>query len=101
MTALRLPSLEALLESSDFVSLHNRLDASTRDMIGIAESDHEAAGRGVGLKIECRRGEIIEQIAKGRVPYFGSDRRQVRAEGAEPIDRITPVVAPDALVEQV
>ncbi|MFI0844936.1 2-hydroxyacid dehydrogenase [Mesorhizobium sp. IMUNJ 23232] len=52
------PSLDELLEHSDFVSLHNRLDASTRGTIG---AEHFARMKRSAYFINVARGEIVRE----------------------------------------
>ena len=54
------PSLAALLAEADFVSLHNRLDARSRGMIGAAELGLMQPG---AYFINVARGEIVDQAA--------------------------------------
>jgi phosphoglycerate dehydrogenase-like enzyme len=56
-------TLDELLATSDFVSLHNRLDASTRGMIG--ERDLRRLKPGAYF-INVARGEIVDQAALAR-----------------------------------
>jgi phosphoglycerate dehydrogenase-like enzyme len=51
-------SLDELLERSDFVSLHNRLDASTRGTIG---TEHFARMKRGAYFINVARGEIVRE----------------------------------------
>jgi phosphoglycerate dehydrogenase-like enzyme len=70
------PSLEELLETSDFVSLHNRLDARSRGMIGAAQFARMKPG---AYFINVARGEIVDQRAlidalrSGRLAGAGLD----------------------------
>ena len=54
------PTLAALLREADFLSLHNRLDASTRGLIGAAELALLKPG---ACFINVARGEIVDQPA--------------------------------------
>ena len=70
------PSLDQLLERADFVSLHNRLDATTRGMIGAAEFRRMKPG---AYFINVARGEIVDQhalidaLTSGRLAGAGLD----------------------------
>jgi phosphoglycerate dehydrogenase-like enzyme len=52
------PTLEELLRTSDFVSLHNRLDANTRNMIGEKEF---RSMKPTAYFINVARGEMVRQ----------------------------------------
>lgn len=70
------PSLEALLEASDFVSLHNRLDSSTRDMIGMAEfrrMKRSAFFINVARGEIVREPELVEAVREGLIAGAGLD----------------------------
>jgi phosphoglycerate dehydrogenase-like enzyme len=54
------PSLDDIFAQSDFVSLHNRLDASTRGMIG---AHHLRLMKPTAYFINVARGEIVDQAA--------------------------------------
>lgn len=70
------PTLDELLETADFISLHNRLDATTRGMIGAAQ--FARMKRGVHF-INVARGEIVDEAAmlealeSGRIAGAGLD----------------------------
>jgi len=53
-------SLDELFSSADFVSLHNRLDASTRGLIG---ARHFALMKPTAYFINVARGEIVDEAA--------------------------------------
>ena len=64
------PSLDAVLEASDFVSLHNRLDSSTRGMIGMAEfrrMKRSAYFINVARGEIVREDELVEALADGTI----------------------------------
>jgi phosphoglycerate dehydrogenase-like enzyme len=54
------PSLDEIFERSDFVSLHNRLDASTR---GLITARHFALMKPTAYFINVARGEIVDEAA--------------------------------------
>jgi phosphoglycerate dehydrogenase-like enzyme len=54
------PTLAALLREADFLSLHNRLDATTRGLIGAAEL---ALMKPTACLVNVARGEIVDQRA--------------------------------------
>jgi phosphoglycerate dehydrogenase-like enzyme len=70
------PSLAELLQTSDFISLHNRLNAATRGMIGAAEFRRMKPGANF---INVARGEIVDEPAlvdalrDGRIAGAGLD----------------------------
>lgn len=70
------PSLRALLAEADFLSLHNRLDATTHGLIGAAELALMKPG---AFFINVARGEIVDQRAlvqalrDGRIAGAGLD----------------------------
>jgi phosphoglycerate dehydrogenase-like enzyme len=70
------PTLEELFERSDFVSLHNRLDASTRGTIG---AEHFRRMKRSAYFINVARGEIvrghelIEALRDGAIAGAGLD----------------------------
>jgi phosphoglycerate dehydrogenase-like enzyme len=69
-------TLDELLEASDFISLHNRLDPSTRGMIGAAQFARMKPGVHF---INVARGEIVDEAAllealgSGRIAGAGLD----------------------------
>ena len=71
-----LPSLDELLQMSDFVSLHNRLDARTRGMIGAAEFRRMKRGAyfiNVARGEIVREGELVEALRDGTIAGAGLD----------------------------
>jgi phosphoglycerate dehydrogenase-like enzyme len=70
------PSLVELLEISDFISLHNRLDATTRGMLGATEFARMKRG---AYFINVARGEItaeaalVEALRSGHLAGAGLD----------------------------
>jgi phosphoglycerate dehydrogenase-like enzyme len=54
------PNLDEVFERSDFVSLHNRLDASTR---GLVTAHHFALMKPSAYFINVARGEIVDEAA--------------------------------------
>jgi phosphoglycerate dehydrogenase-like enzyme len=54
------PTLDEVFSGSDFVSLHNRLDASTR---GLITAHHFALMRPTAYFINVARGEIVDEAA--------------------------------------
>jgi len=80
---IRLVPLETLLRESDFVSLHVRLDASTRGMIGAAEL---ALMKPSAIIVNAARQQLIDEdaladaILKGRLAGAGLDDPPTRAD---------------------
>ena len=71
-----LSSLDELLQISDFVSLHNRLDAHTRGMIGAAEFRRMKRGAffiNVARGEIVREGELVEALRDGTIAGAGLD----------------------------
>lgn len=70
------PTLEEVFTTSDFVSLHNRLDASTR---GLITARHFAMMKPTSYFINVARGEIVDEaalidvLAKRRIAGAGLD----------------------------
>jgi phosphoglycerate dehydrogenase-like enzyme len=54
------PTIDDIFREADFVSLHNRLDAKTRGMIG---AQHLRLMKPTGYFINVARGEIVDQAA--------------------------------------
>jgi phosphoglycerate dehydrogenase-like enzyme len=70
------PKLAELLERSDFVSLHNRLDASTRGMIGAADfrrMKRSAYFVNVARGEIVRETELVEALREGTIAGAGLD----------------------------
>ncbi|MDQ6435362.1 NAD(P)-dependent oxidoreductase [Mesorhizobium sp. LHD-90] len=70
------PSLDELLERSDFVSLHNRLDASTRGTIGMADfrrMKRSAYFINVARGEIVREPELVEALRDGLIAGAGLD----------------------------
>ncbi|HVL20708.1 MAG TPA: NAD(P)-dependent oxidoreductase [Amaricoccus sp.] len=90
------PTLPALLAEADFVSLHNRLDARTRGLIGAAEI---AAMKPGACFVNVARGEIVDQAAlvdalrHRRIAGAGLDVFEV-----EPLPLGDPLLALDNVV---
>lgn len=69
-------SLDELLESADFVTLHNRLDAGTRGMIGVAEFRRMKRGAcfiNVARGEIVREAELVEALREGIIAGAGLD----------------------------
>ncbi|MDW6024008.1 NAD(P)-dependent oxidoreductase [Mesorhizobium sp. BAC0120] len=70
------PTLAELLEASDFVSLHNRLDATTRAMIGASDfrrMKRSAYFVNVARGEIVREAELIEALQDGTIAGAGLD----------------------------
>jgi phosphoglycerate dehydrogenase-like enzyme len=70
------PTLAELLEASDFVSLHNRLDATTRAMIGAADfrrMKRSAYFVNVARGEIVREAELIDALQNGTIAGAGLD----------------------------
>lgn len=57
------PTLEAVFAGSDFVSLHNRLEPATRNLIG---EKHLRLMKPEAYFVNVARGEIVDQVALAR-----------------------------------
>ena len=71
-----MPDLNELLERSDFVTLHNRLEAGTRGMIGAAEFSRmkrSAYFINVARGEIVRESELIEALRDGTIAGAGLD----------------------------
>jgi phosphoglycerate dehydrogenase-like enzyme len=93
---VRLTSLEDLLRQSDFVSLHCRLTAATRRMIGPAQL---ALMKPTAYFINVGRGELVDQ------PALAEALRQRRIAGAgldvfevEPLPQADPLLELDHVI---